>query len=529
MPHAGPLSVAARRLDPASVLRVATVRAPTARRPRLLTLRKTLYWLCVLVSLYVLLVCWGMACAAWPHPRFHYRACLVGALLALMLTLATARALFRAIQTDVAGRRGFAFSHVLAGFVMVSLALLLRGGGRVAAPAWPARALRPAPVVSNQPALRSLPADAASYFAYNSWGMRDLERSIQKPAGKFRAVCIGDSFLEGGFCSFPLPLLTERLLVERGGEDIECLNLGVSGTDPESYYHRLRRVGLHLQPDAVLVFLYAGNDYLDTDQKFCMDGRQLLTRGIDELPKPSLLGQYFPEFTWLVWNRWHFAAPARHQPVGRDEFSLILEWTALPFEDGVCRLARHMQENHFPQHTHEEIEAVLTRGGPRFWAELQDRDRDREYLHGWLLTNLLSVELRRAWYAKTPTDFEPVRLARRVAATASWLTGMQELCQAAGVPMLVVLCPAGGVDPDYMDYWAPWPAFRAKNFLFEARHAEMTRQLQRNGVDHLDLADALRGERRTYRKTDAHWNERGHRLVAERLAAAIQDLRQRTR
>ncbi|MGZ5870103.1 MAG: hypothetical protein ACXWIX_10995, partial [Croceibacterium sp.] len=64
-------------------------------------------------------------------------------------------------------------------------------------PAWPARALvslepatsphEPQPPFNRQPWLGD---------ADNSWGMRDIERTVAKPAGAFRAVFVGDSFVE---------------------------------------------------------------------------------------------------------------------------------------------------------------------------------------------------------------------------------------------------------------------------------------------------------------------------------------------
>lgn len=509
------------------IVRSAAVPAAVGQRSRLSRVKGTFYWLSFLAGLYWLLAAWGMAQLAWPHARAHFNPWLLGALTGLACAGGAALGLFRSIWADAAVRRRFVFSHVLAGFVLTSVALLVRLGGLAAAPAWPRRDLRPARLVSSSAAPAVLPAGAESFTDFNSWGVRDLERSVRKPAGKYRVVCIGDSFLEGGFTSFPVPLLTEKLLAERGIDDVECVNLGISGTDPKQYYHRLRNVGRHLQPDSVLVFLYAGNDCLRPEQKFRMDGRELVTRGLDELPQPSFLGHFCPELTWLLWNRLNFRPPAPSTVAQPDEFTLLLEWTALPYEAGVGRLARYMHRQYFPEFGCDQVEAVLTRGGPAFWAELQDRPKEREYLQGWIVVNLLERELRRAWYPTGAADIEPVGLRRSVKATTSWLLAMNELCQAAGVPLLAVLCPGAGVDPEYMDFWNPWPRFRGKNFLFEARQAEMGRQLREKGMNCLDLAEVLQGVENVYRKTDAHWNERGHRLVAQRLAEEIQAARRR--
>jgi len=522
-----PSAATSRLAEGGTLAQVSVVRsaAPVGQRSQLPRVKSIGYWLSFLGGLYWLLVAWGMVQLAWPHPRFHFNPCFLGALTGLACAGGVALGLFRSIWADVAVRRRFVFSHVLVGFVLTSVVLLVRLGGLAVAPAWPQRDLRPARLVASYTAPAALPAGAESFTEVNSWGMRDLERSVRKPAGKYRVACIGDSFLEGGFTSFPVPLLTEKLLAERGIDNVECVNLGISDTDPQQYYHRLRQVGLHLQPDSVLVFLYAGNDYLRPEQKFCLDGRQLVTCGLDVLPKPSFLGHFCPELTWLLWNRLNFRASAPPTLAQPDESSLLLEWTALPFEVGVRKLARYMQQKYFPEFGYDQVEAVLTRGGPAFWAEMQDRPKEREYLQGWIVVNLLERELRHRCYPTDTADIEQVGLRRSVKATASWLLAMNELCQAAGVPLVTVLCPGAGVDPEYMAFWSPWPKFRGKNVLFEARQAEMGRQLREKGLNCLDLAEVLQGVENTYRKTDAHWNGRGHRLVAQRLAEEIQAAR----
>jgi hypothetical protein len=72
-------------------------------------------------------------------------------------------------------------------------------------PAWPARALNPRPPApvrvvqahyKNQPWL----ADPD-----NSWAMRDIERTVDKPPGTRRAIFVGDSFVDSWFTPLSLP------------------------------------------------------------------------------------------------------------------------------------------------------------------------------------------------------------------------------------------------------------------------------------------------------------------------------------
>src|SRR5476651_1623587 len=69
----------------------------------------------------------------------------------------------------------------------------------LATPPWPGYLLRPAPVGRDAEAQWSRGMPEVS-FATNSWQMRDRERSVTKPGDvSFRALFVGDSFLEGGF------------------------------------------------------------------------------------------------------------------------------------------------------------------------------------------------------------------------------------------------------------------------------------------------------------------------------------------
>src|SRR5262245_52884983 len=72
-------------------------------------------------------------------------------------------------------------------------------------PAWPARAL----IVREPGSMAMLSAPFARQpwlaDADNSWGMRDRERTLAKPAGTYRAMFVGDSFVESRFTPLTLP------------------------------------------------------------------------------------------------------------------------------------------------------------------------------------------------------------------------------------------------------------------------------------------------------------------------------------
>ena len=100
----------------------------------------------------------------------------------------------------------------------------------------------------------------------NSFGYRTPEFTVDKPAGRFRVVCIGASTtVQGSRNDTTYPAVLEKLLRERFPErDIEVLNLGISGTFSDHWLHRddqppmsgRRRIDwlLELEPDVVIQY-----------------------------------------------------------------------------------------------------------------------------------------------------------------------------------------------------------------------------------------------------------------------------------
>ncbi len=85
------------------------------------------------------------------------------------------------------------------------------------------------------------------------------EKHRCRPAGGFRSVFIGDSYLEFQLTRLTVPGGSGAALHQgRGQPNAEMINLGISATDPRSYYYRmLRDVAFALSPGcarSVLLF-----------------------------------------------------------------------------------------------------------------------------------------------------------------------------------------------------------------------------------------------------------------------------------
>ncbi len=98
----------------------------------------------------------------------------------------------------------------------------------------------------------------------NSRGYRDLERTIARPAGVRRVVCLGDSFTWGVGVLFDdaWPQRLERLLARDRGESWEAVNLGERGLNSVQEAAKLASEGFAYQPDVVVVG-YVLNDSED--------------------------------------------------------------------------------------------------------------------------------------------------------------------------------------------------------------------------------------------------------------------------
>jgi hypothetical protein len=92
--------------------------------------------------------------------------------------------------------------------------------------------------------------------------------------------------------------------------------------------------------------------------------------------------------------------------------------------------------------------------------------------------------------------------------------------------LLIALIPVGTVDPDYVEFWRPWPRYYSYSLSADARHRRLAAALRRNGLQVVDLREVLEGAQGTYRLTDGHWTDRGTHLSAGRIADALLSARQ---
>ncbi len=94
----------------------------------------------------------------------------------------------------------------------------------------------------------------------NSLGYRDHEFDVAK-AGKNRFLMLGDSFVFGD--NLPPADTLPKVLERKLGSQFEVLNMGQPGYGPDQEYARLITDGFLLDPDGVILSIFAANDYAD--------------------------------------------------------------------------------------------------------------------------------------------------------------------------------------------------------------------------------------------------------------------------
>jgi len=409
---------------------------------------------------------------------------------------------------------GIVFGLLLAGATLAGIEFL----ASFYAPPWPARALRSVPPV-NPITATIRPFTKQSWIAapYNSWGMRDAERTVAKPAGGApRAVFVGDSFVESMFTPLSLPAAVERQ-VAAAGHPIEAINLGVGATDPRSYYYRVHDVALELSPDALLLFIYAGNDFVAANA-----GYSLWPALIDESPGGALIGTFMPRTNWLLVNRFRLSGLLQGEPPPPDEGGVLYEHVRAPPGEQIGRLVAHVKRYYYPQLSEEKIREVLSRGDGRFWRVAEDHPDDQEYVLGWALDILVNWETRDFDVAKSREDAARLAGDGEVSATLSWIKATDKVARAHGVPLEVFLVPVGSVDPSYADFWKPWPRAYSWNYICDEWQSRLVSALGKTGVRFADLRDDLEGVAGTYRKLDGHWTQKGETIVAGRVKKELE-------
>ncbi len=379
-------------------------------------------------------------------------------------------------------------------------------------PAWPKRDLR-----NNSPAAEiedEIPSNVSPIFNFNSWGMRDYQRKIEKDLNKTRYLFIGDSFLEGGFEDTFLSYEVNKKFSLNISSNKEFINLGVSGTSPIDYYFRLKEVGLKLNPDYVFLFFFSGNDFLSQNEKFSEQMLSSFGKISSESAKPSILRTFTPRLNYLLNSALKNLEFSNSNKIIPNELVLIGKSLQKNYPDFIPFLAEHLKNNYFQKYSIENLNKILLQGNKDFYDIYKLKEGSNEFLQGWMLNNMIQWEMNSS-YIKSLDEALKENDEEGLKSTLSWVEKTFELSKNKGIPFVLFLIPPASVDKEFSNYWKPFPKYYSWNLICEARHIKFINYLKEKKIPYVDLRDFLNNDTNTYRKSDSHWNVKGHKLVAK--------------
>ena len=373
-------------------------------------------------------------------------------------------------------------------------------------------------------ALRSIPPDLqGAGSSFNSWGMRDGAHSIARPPDiKARFAFVGDSFVEFQPLSRTLPQAVEERFVARGTTGVETINFGISGTGIQSYFYRLRDVVMKFGPDAVSVFFFSGNDFVISSDNYSAHWFPPL---IDESPGRSIVGGVMPRTNWLLVNRLHASEFLRANSSIPHEFETLQSIGRGPRAERLARLVQFAKQYYFPEMEASTLAEILSRGDGRLLTAFEARQVDEEYLPGWLVQHIVETDLKKLprLLLRKREDAAAFVTQADIDANLSWLREIERVARSKGMPLDIFVIPAGNVDPEFVEFWRPWPNYYSWYVLSDLRHDLLVKALKKTDLSVIDLKTDFDGVRGTYRKGDGHWTERGLDIAAARVFRQLSD------
>ncbi len=327
-----------------------------------------------------------------------------------------------------------------------------------------------AEVHSEDPALgRRMP------LAFDSLGLRDVERAVEKPPGTYRVLLLGDSFVEAAQVPFDsmLSRRLERELNARSSRRVEVWNCGVAGYSTAQELLYLRRVAARFQPDLVILCFLASNDVAD------------------EVPElaTSLRNRAFLSLRQgrLMLNRSFFRA----DPVP-------VAWLR----------------------THSRLFGWVTTQVRVLKTNLRERRKLRPGASG--VPSALMI------YAERP---DTLWAGAWALAESSIVEAGREAERHGARFLLVSIASGAQVHPQGRTNRPGWESWeKLPGLSLEAPEARLTRLAHTYGLDYLPLLYGFRAEAETGARLHigwvGHWNSAGHALAARLIARHLEELRE---
>lgn len=231
-----------------------------------------------------------------------------------------------------------------------------------------------------RPSHRGIFRGVETTLAYqtNSCGMRDREHALEKPAGSFRVLVLGDSFMEALQVRYEqsFPRILESNLNEQAIQPVEVINAAVSGWGTDDQLTFVRRVGAQWKPDLVLVGLTLANDVNDN-----------LNERFHLLVNDKLQARPVSQLSSLQYGLWQAKAYlASHSHLYQ---ILRLGWHYKKMEAEGLQLASHMMDQ-----LSEKPNPRLEKGWKLTFELLKEMDAASQNIGGKLAVFLIPMSIQ---------------------------------------------------------------------------------------------------------------------------------------
>jgi hypothetical protein len=373
--------------------------------------------------------------------------------------------------------------------VVVTLALA-EGALRVAGFSYP-NFWQPDPVTGSslRPGMEGWQRDEGrAYVKISAQGLRDREHTISKPVNTYRIAVLGDSYaeamqvdIERTFWSL-LPKRLESCGFAQG-KRIETVNFGVSGYGTGHELLTLRERVWPYSPDMVLLAFFPGNDVRNNSK--------------------ALEGEKGRAYFSLKDGKLFLDTAFRDDPEFKEK-QRISSHRALLQESRIYQVMRRVRAGNIAQHFHNApVAAALAAGNPLTEPGLDEQvfrePAEPKWQEAWQITDRLVVAAN------------------------------EETRQHAARFVLAILSTPGTVYPN-PQLRARYAASLGVQSLFYPEE-RLQRLGNEHGFDVLALAPAMQSEAdkkhvflHGFENTKpgfGHWNEAGHALAAELIAAGL--------
>jgi lysophospholipase L1-like esterase len=332
--------------------------------------------------------------------------------------------------------------------------------------------------------------EAAIKISVNSKGLRGSEIPIEKPAGVFRIVVLGDSFAEGfqvRFRELFSKIVQDRLnsdLCPRGSTRVEVLNFGVSGYGQAREILAFRHKALRFHPDLVLVLFHGGNDFRNNTKEW------------EHNP-------FNPYFVFDGSGHLRLDRSALDSPA----FGYKLRWSNLRND-----IVAHVRVLQVLQDFYERV--ILTRNLVADETETHSANSAGGYVRALPIAPPESDLDKKAW-ALTEAHFHLLASEAKAATDHSlWV---------ANVPPSLAILPnsderrrvlaeLGLDDADYVEHRLT-SFFKSENIAFVPLTTPLRQAAEKTGIDMHYQA--------YLRRLGGHWNAAAHRVAGETIADAL--------